>query len=81
MKLQLVLVVLPALVAALLGWRGTRFRRHSLYDETPGGMSDKAYGKRELRRYRMRRVSRALLYGLAGAAIGFGLSLYFRLPE
>jgi aminoglycoside phosphotransferase (APT) family kinase protein len=77
MKLQLVLV--PALVAALLGWRTAQGRRRSLYDETPGGMSDETYSQRERRRYLVRRVSKALLYGLAGSAIGFGFSLYFRL--
>ena len=81
MKLQLVLVLVPALVAALLGWRAARGRRRSLYDETPGGMSDEAYGQRERRRYLRRRVTNALLYGLVGAALGFGLTLYFRLHE
>ena len=82
MKLQLVLVLLPALVGALLGWRTARGRRrHSLYDETPAGMSDEAYDQRERRRHLGRRVSKALLYGLVGAALGFGLSLYVRLHE
>ena len=79
MKLQLVLVLVPALVAALLGWRTTRFRRHSLYDETPGDMSKETYDRVERRRHAIRRISSVLLYGLAGAAVGFGLSLYFRL--
>ena len=81
MRLQLVLVLVPALVAALLGWRTAQGRRRSLYDETPGGMSDETYSHRERRRYLVRRVSKALLYGLAGAAIGFGLSLYFHVHE
>jgi hypothetical protein len=79
MKLQLVLVLVPALVGAVLGWRAVRGRRRSLYDETPGGMSDEAYDLRERRRHFRRRVTSALLYGLLGAAIGFGLILYFRL--
>ena len=81
MKFQLVLVLVPALVAALLGWRTARGRRRSLYDETPGGMSDEAYGQRERRRHLARRVSKTLLYAIAGAAIGFVLGLYFRLHE
>jgi hypothetical protein len=81
MKLQLVLVLVPALVAALLGWRAARIRRRSLYDETPGGMSDEAYGRRERRRHLVRRVASTLLYGLGGAAVGFGLTLYLRLHE
>lgn len=79
MKLQLVLVSVPALVAALWGWRAARFRRHSLYDETPGGMSDETYARREWRRHLRRRLSNAMLYALVGAAVGIGLIFYFRL--
>ena len=79
MKLQLVLVVVPALVAALLGWRAARMRRHSLYDEKPGGMSDAAYARRKRRRHLIRRLTNALLYGLGGAAVGVAMMLYLRL--
>ncbi|HEY4167460.1 MAG TPA: hypothetical protein VGM96_11815 [Reyranella sp.] len=79
MKLQLVLVIVPALVGAILGWRAARLRRRSLYDEKPLGMSDEAYARRERRRHRARRTSSALLYGLIGAVIGFGISLYLKL--
>ncbi len=76
MELQLVLVLVLALVAALLGWRAGRSHRRSLYDETPGGMSDEAYAQRERRRHLARRLSKALLYAAVGAATGYGLSLY-----
>ncbi|MBS0525354.1 MAG: hypothetical protein JSS04_17125 [Proteobacteria bacterium] len=79
MKLQLVLVAVPALAAAFVGWRGGRFRRRSLYDDKPAGMSDAAYARRERRRHLVRRLSNALLYALAGAALGVGAVLYFRL--
>ncbi len=78
MKL-LVLVLAPALGAALVGWRTTHRRRHSLYDEKPVGMSDADYSRRERRRYLVRRISATTLYGVAGAVIGFGLSFYFRM--
>jgi hypothetical protein len=83
MKLQLVLVIASALVGAILGWRATRLRRRSLYDETPVGMSDEAYTQRERRRHAVRRISVATLYGLIGAAVGFGVSVYLRshLPD
>ena len=81
MKLQLVLVLVPALIAALVGWRAARSRRHSLYDETPGGMSGETYVRLERRRFQVRRLVSALLYAVAGAAIGFGLSLYLPLHE
>jgi hypothetical protein len=79
MKLQLVLVLVPALVAALLGWRAARWRRRSLYDEAPLGMSDAVYARRERRRYLVRRVWMAIVYGAVGAAIGLGIVLYLRL--
>ena len=81
MILQLVLVIVPALVGAIVGWRATRFRRRSLYDEKPVGMSDAAYGRLERRRYAVRRLTSAVIYGLAGAAVGAGLILYLRLHE
>ena len=76
MKLQLVLVIVSALVGAIVGWRATRLRRRSLYDEQPGSMSDEAYARRERRRYVVRRVSIAVLYAVIGAAAGAGISLY-----
>ena len=79
MKLQLVLVIVPALVGAIVGWRAARWRRRSLYDETPLGMSDEAYARLERRRYLTRRAYSAMLYGLAGAVVGVGLVLYLRL--
>ena len=79
MKLQLVLVLVPALVAALLGWRTARGRRYSLYDEAPAGMSQAAYSQRERRRHLGRRVSKALLFAVVGAMVGFGVSLYLQL--
>ena len=79
MKLQLVLVVVPALVGALVGWRAARWQRRSLYDEKPLGMSDDAYGRRLRWRHGVRRLFSAALYGVAGAALGFGISLYLRL--
>jgi hypothetical protein len=79
MKLQLVLVLVPALVAAIVGWRAARWRRRSLYDEKPVGMSDAAYARRERRRYLVRRVWMAIAYGVAGAAAGVGIVLYLRL--
>jgi hypothetical protein len=81
MKLQLVLVIAFALVGAIVGWRAARLRRRSLYDETPGGMSNVAYGRLERRRYAVRRMRSAVLYGLAGGAVGFGLTIYLRLHE
>jgi hypothetical protein len=81
MKLQLVLVLVPALAAAFLGWRATRWRRRSLYDEKPIGMSDAAYARRERRRHLVRRLTNAILYGVGGAAVGFGIVLYFKLHE
>jgi uncharacterized membrane protein YfcA len=78
MKIQLVLVMVLALAGAVVGWRATRLRRRSLYDEKPGGMSDEAYARRMRRRYAVRRVSVATLYGAIGAAVGFGVSLYLR---
>ena len=79
MKLQLVLVMVPALVGAIVGWRATRWRRRSLYDEQPLGMSDAAYARREHRRYLIRRAYSAILYGLAGAVIGIVAVIYLRL--
>jgi uncharacterized membrane protein YfcA len=81
MGLQLVLVLASALVGAILGWRSARSRRRSLYDETPAGMSDEAYAHRERRRYLVRRMTGAVLYGVAGAVVGAGLGLYLRLHE
>jgi hypothetical protein len=81
MKLQLVLVLAPALAAAFLGWRAARWRRRSLYDEKPLGMSDAAYARRERRRHFVRRLTNAILYGVGGAAVGFGIVLYLRLHE
>lgn len=79
MKLQLALVIVPALIGAILGWRAVRGRRRSLYDETPAGMSDAAYARRERRRHLLRRAFSAILYGLVGAAMGGGLLFYLRL--
>jgi hypothetical protein len=79
MKLQLVLVIVPALVGAIVGWRAARLRRRSLYDEKPAGMSDDAFSRRVRRRHMVRRAYTAVLYGLAGSAAGFGISLYLRL--
>jgi hypothetical protein len=81
MKLQLLLVVASALVGAIVGWRATRWQRRSLYDEKPIGMSNEAYGRRQRRHHVVRRISSAALYGLAGGAVGFGISLYLRLHE
>ena len=81
MKLQLVLVIVPALVGAIVGWRVARWQRRSLYDEKPLGMSDEAYARRLRRRHVVRRMSSAVLYGLAGAAVGLGISIYLRLHE
>lgn len=78
MKLQLVLVVVPALVGAIVGWRAARRRRRSLFDEKPLGMSEEDYARRERRRHLTRRASIAILYGLVGAAAGIGLLLYLR---
>ena len=79
MKLQLVLVLVPALVAAIVGWRAARWRRRSLYDEKPLGMSDAAYARRGRRRYLVRRAGMALGYGVIGAAVGVGMTLYLKL--
>lgn len=80
MKLQLVLVIVPALVGAIAGWRAARWRRRSLYDEKPLGMSDADYARRERRRHLVRRSSSAMLYGLIGAVVGLGVVfLYLRL--
>ena len=78
MKLQLVLVIVPTLIGTILGWRTARGRRRSLYDEQPAGMSDAAYARRERRRHLLRRAFGAIFYGLAGAAVGFGLLFYLR---
>lgn len=79
MKLQLALVVALALVGSALGWRATRRRWRSLYDEKPLGMSDAGYQRRERLRYLLRRLANATLYGAIGAAIGWAISLYFHL--
>lgn len=44
-------------------------------------MSDAAYGRLERRRYAVRRLTSAVIYGLAGAAAGVGIILYLRLHE
>ena len=79
MKLQLRLAVALALIAAALGWRAARKRRRSLYDETPGGMSDAAFERHQGRRHFYRRVATTLLYALIGAAAGWGIGSYLRL--
>jgi len=79
MKLQLVLVIVPALVGAIAGWRATRWRRRSLYDEKPLGMSDAAYARRERRRDLVRRAYSAILYGLGGVGVGIVVIFYLQL--
>lgn len=79
MKFQLVLVVVLALVAGGLGWRATRRRWRSLYDEKPIGMSDRDYQRREHRRHTFRRFTNTVFYAAIGAAIGWAIGLYFRL--
>jgi hypothetical protein len=79
MKLQLGLAIVLALIAGALGWRATRKRRRSLYDETPGGMSGAAYERYQSRRHFYRRMGNTLLYAVIGAAIGWGASLFLRL--
>jgi hypothetical protein len=79
MKLQLVLVIASALVGAIVGWRAARWRRRSLYDEKPLGLSDAAYLRRGRRRHLVRRAASAILYGLIGAVAGFCIVLYLRL--
>jgi hypothetical protein len=80
MKIQLALVVVLALVGAGLGWRATRRRWRSLYDEKPVGMSDRDYQRREQRRYMYRRMFNTVLYAVIGAAIGWAIGLYFHRP-
>jgi hypothetical protein len=77
MKFQLVLVVALALVGAGLGWRATRRRWRSLYDEKPVGMSDREYQRRQHRRHTFRRFFNTALYAAIGAAIGWAIGLYF----
>jgi hypothetical protein len=77
MTFQLVLVVALALVGSGLGWRATRRRWRSLYDEKPVGMSDRDYQKRQHRRHTFRRFANTLLYAAIGAAIGWVTGLYF----
>jgi hypothetical protein len=70
------LVAVPTFVAGLAGWRITRRRRYSLYDEKPVGMSDEVYRRRELRRHHFRRFLRTTLYAALGATIGLLISHY-----
>jgi hypothetical protein len=79
MQVQLVLVAVVTLLAAFVGWRGARYRRKSFYDEQPLGMSNEAYARREHRRHMVRRVTTTVLYGLAGAAASYGISLALHL--
>jgi hypothetical protein len=79
MKLQLGLVLALAMIGAAVGWHNARRRRRSLYDEKPVGMSDAAYQRLERHRHLFRRLSIAVLYGVIGAAIGWGLSVYLHL--
>jgi membrane protein YqaA with SNARE-associated domain len=72
---HLVVVAVPTLVGGLVGWRITRRRWHSLYDEKPVGMSDEAYRRQELRRHLFRRFLRTLLYAALGATIGLAITL------
>lgn len=79
MKFQLVLVVVLALVGGGLGWRATRRRWRSLYDEKPVGMSDRDYQRREHRRHIFRRFAKSMIYAAISAAIGWVIGLYFHL--
>jgi len=79
MKFQLVLVLVLALVGGALGWRATRRRWRSLYDEKPVGMSDRDYQRRLHRRHTVRRLLNTVLYAVIGAAIGWAISLYLHL--
>ena len=76
-KFQLVLVVALALVGAGLGWRATRRRWRSLYDEKPVGMSDQDYQRRQHRRHTFRRIFNIVLYAVIGAAIGWVIGLFY----
>ncbi|MBN9088033.1 MAG: hypothetical protein J0J01_14070 [Reyranella sp.] len=79
MKFQLVLVIALALVGGGLGWRGTRRRWRSLYDEKPVGMSDRKYQRHQHRRHAFRRFANTVLYAAIGAAIGWAIGLYIHL--
>jgi hypothetical protein len=79
MQIQLGLVLARALIAGVLGWRSTRKRWRSLYDETPGGMSDRTFFRLEKRRYMRRRIAKAVVYAVIGAVIGWAISLYLHL--
>jgi hypothetical protein len=79
MKIQLALVLILALVGAGLGWRATRRRWRSLYDEKPVGMSDREYHRRLNRRHAYRRAFNMILYAVIGGLIGWAISLYFHL--
>ncbi len=80
MQLQLGLVAAFALIGGALGWRSARKRWHSFYDETPGGMSDDAYRRRERRRHVFRRVLNTALYAVVGAIAGWAVSFSLGLP-
>jgi hypothetical protein len=79
MKVQLGLVMALALIGGGLGWRATRRRRRSFYDESPLGMSEEAFRRRQRQRLFYRRTAGAVLGSLAGAAIGWALGVAFHL--
>jgi hypothetical protein len=79
MQLQLGLVLAMTAIAGIWGWRRTRRRWRSLYDEKPVGMSDADYERRVQRRYLFRRLANGALYAAIDAALGWGIGRYLHL--
>lgn len=62
-------------VGGLLGWRVLRARAgHSLYDDSPIGMSREQYDRRRRWIARFKTVFRAVLCALAGVLLGWAVA-------